>query len=390
MVKARTKVEPARVIRSQRPDGRYLNPFWATYYRLKEHQPRLAFNSRLPAGEFAAWRTQVRQRLGELVGWDDLAIPPESQCLWTKPRDGYSLQKWEAYPEPYAVYPFYLLIPDGVSATQPAPAVLCGPGGTGGKEVVAGEPQPAGARKNRFPEHNAQARHFAQAGYVALTSDAGFGFEGEAADEAEPAERDAYFHELWLGRSLEAISVVYRLQLLRWLKTCQFIDAERIAVSAHSMSTTHLLMTALLEPAVKAVIFNDFIADWRERQVAQTLPSLGEIHLLPGMIKWFDYVDLLAALAPVPLLVTEGGRTRDLERVRQAYDRAGAPDHFTCHYYPRYALPENRPYDHIDLPDGLGGEDYFPYANVDVPNHYFKEDLAVPWLKSIFAKGGRG
>lgn len=384
MVKIRTKVEPAGVFHSNRSDGRYCNPFWATYYRLKDHQPKLAFNPDLPAREFGRWAAKVKRQLGELVGLDDLPAPRESKHLWTKPRDGYSLQKWEAYPEPYAVYPFYMLVPDGVDAEAPVPAVVCGPGGTGGKEVVAGEPQVEGTRRNRFPEHNCQARHFAKAGYIALASDSGFGFEATDSVEPEPQDRDAYFHELWMGRSHEAVSVLYRIQLLRWLKKIPLVDAGCLAVSAHSMSTTHMLMTALLEPGIRAVVYNDFIADWRQRQVAQTLPSLGEGHLLPGMIKWFDYVDLMAALAPVPLLVTEGGRTRDIERVRQAYTKAGAPDNFSCHYYPKYARPENRPYDNIDLPEGIGGEDYMPYANVDVSNHYFKENLAVAWLNRIF------
>ena len=32
------------------------------------------------------------------------------------------------------------------------------------------------------------------------------------------------------------------------------------------------------------------------------------------------------------------------------------------------------------MPEGLTQEEYFLWAYVDVPNHYFKEDLAVPWL----------
>ena len=49
-------------------------------------------------------------------------------------------------------------------------------------------------------------------------------------------------------------------------------------------------------------------------------------------------------------------------------------------YYPKYATPERRPYDSADLPEGLTMEEYFEYANVDVPEHSFKPNVAVPWL----------
>jgi len=40
----------------------------------------------------------------------------------------------------------------------------------------------------------------------------------------------------------------------------------------------------------------------------------------------------------------------------------------------------------LDIPEGLDGEEYLEYSNVDAPNHYFKANLAVPWLTNILSK----
>ena len=35
------------------------------------------------------------------------------------------------------------------------------------------------------------------------------------------------------------------------------------------------------------------------------------------------------------------------------------------------------------VPEGLTMDEFFVYANVDAPNHCFKENLAVPWLDAV-------
>ena len=52
-------------------------------------------------------------------------------------------------------------------------------------------------------------------------------------------------------------------------------------------------------------------------------------------------------------------------------------------YYPKYATPDKRPYDDVDLPEGLTVQEYFRYANVDAPMHHFKGNVAVPWLANV-------
>ena len=54
----------------------------------------------------------------------------------------------------------------------------------------------------------------------------------------------------------------------------------------------------------------------------------GHIHIVPSMHKWFSFPDLIAAFAPKPMLLSEGGVQEDLERIGKAYALAGAPDNY--------------------------------------------------------------
>ena len=106
-------------------------------------------------------------------------------------------------------------------------------------------------------------------------------------------------------------------------------------------------------------------------------------HVVPGMYNWFDAPDIQAALAPRPLLFTEGGRTVHIDAVRAAYAMQGAPDNVTVHYYEKYASAESRHYDDRPIPEGLTREEYFLYANVDAANHRFHPEHIVPWLTEV-------
>ena len=146
----------------------------------------------------------------------------------------------------------------------------------------------------------------------------------------------------------------------------------------------------LLDDRVKAMVFNDFLCNNRQRIVCESIPGDSQRHwcrtlwhLVPGLLEQLDFPDILAAFAPRPLLVTEGGVTTELLRVAESYRLAGAAERFQYHYYAKYADPAMRK-DNETMPEGLALEEYFEYANVDAPNHYFKDDLAVPWLAKLF------
>lgn len=371
----------SRFYRNDREEGRFLSTAGFIHATLKHLRPRLGFDSAMPAERFSAWQNAVRDRLRELVVFPNVPEQPEPERLWTRQREGYQLQKWEAYPEPYCAVPFLMLIPDGISAQSPGPAAICLPGTPFSKESLAGEPELDGSRsRDRHWEANRMAFHLVRGGIVSVALDnPGI---GETKDPVNAGRWDEFaMAAVWAGRSYEGISVFHRWSILQWLKRQPWVDPARIAMSGHSLGAKPALLVALLDPSVKAVVWNDAIVDWRHRAVVTGLESIGILQLLPGLLPWFDYPDLMASLAPRPLLVSEGGRAVDIDRVRSAYRLAGAEDRFTLVHYPKYASADQRLFDGKEVPEGLTMNAYLPYANVDPPDHRFRVAVAVPWLK---------
>ncbi len=71
------------------------------------------------------------------------------------------------------------------------------------------------------------------------------------------------------------------------------------------------------------------------------------------------------------------------DRIGIVQQGTGAPENVTVHHYPRYSDPANRR-DGEPIPEGLGAMEWLDRSNVDVPRHYFKGYLAVPWLTKQF------
>jgi hypothetical protein len=369
------------VFSTDRADGRFVSTAGFVHAYMKAHSPKLAFDPGMAISQFGPWQEAVGKKLREILCFPDVPPQPAPQRLWVEPREGYRLEKWEAYPEPLSVVPFLALVPDGASAQSPAPGVLCLPGSNYSKESLAGEPPLPGGSATGVPGHDNMAQWYARAGMVAVAVDN----PGtcETADPIRPGREELSVHALWMGRSYEALSVFQRLPLLVWLRDQPFVDAARVAVSGHSLGAKPALLLALLDPGIRAVVWNDACLSWRERAVATNLVTYSMVQYIPGLLRWFDYPDLMAALAPRPLLVCEGGRVRDIEYVRAAYRLVGAERNFRAVHYPKYSRPEQRLHDDEDLPEGLTDAEYNEYANVDPPGHWFKENVAVPWLRRM-------
>ena len=396
-------IEREKVIRSGRPDGRHVNTRGFLQHLLRNSNPKLAFNPQFTQKEFAKWQLDVRAKMFELMDFPTPPPQPEPRRLWIRKRDGHVLEKWEIYPEPGSVVPFLLLIPNGVTAAQPAPAVMCFSGSSGTKENLAGEPplHPAFKLDDRSHEgvrhavRNQQALQFARAGMVTVAVDhPGNGELSDLAKHRATTKDDRSTLARYLvdfGRDYISFSVFQKREILKWLRRRPYVDADRIALSGHSLGTEPLLVMAVLDPKIQGIVWNDFLCPNIERTKVSTKPDRNGVrpranwlgHCVPGMWKWFDYPDLVAAFAPRPLILTEGGPVHSLDLVRKAYETAGAVRNVSIHHYPKYSDPAKR-HDGKPIPEGLDIYGWFEYANVDPPRHYFKGYLAVPWLARHF------
>lgn len=379
------------IIQSDRQDGRYLSTYGVVHAMLSHVKPECAFRPEMTSGEFREWQHKVRQSMQEIIKFPEIKETPAPKRISSEQRDGYQLEKWEFYPLPECVSTFLVLIPD--SLQKPVPAVLCIPGSGGSKEGLAGEPGIAPKLNDDYQNPKVtMARNFARAGYVAVTVD------NPAAGEASDLERYArgrnYDYDLVsrvlleLGWSYLGYTSYLDMQVLQWMKKQPNIRTDRIIVSGFSLGTEPLMVLGTLDTSIYAFVYNDFLCQTQERALVMTMPDKKGTrpfpnsirHLIPDFWRKFNFPDIVASLAPRPLILTEGGLDRDLDVVRAAYKIAGHPENVEIHHYPKFADPRDRK-DIKELPEGLDRDEYYKLVNVDGSNHYFKSELILPWLK---------
>lgn len=375
------------VVTTDRSDGRYISTYGVLHSMLKRTEPKCAFNPDFTADEFAQWQHEVQLAMAEIMRHPELTVEQPPVCVSVEQKEGYREEKWEFYPLPECVSTFCVLIPDG--AQSALPAVMCIPGSGMTKEHLTGERQTANP-------HTAMALNIAKRGYIAVAVDNAA--SGEAAD-LENLTGAGYDYDtssrllLELGWSWLGYTSYLNRHVLEWMKVQPSIRADRIVLSGFSLGTEPLMVLGVLDKSIYGFVYNDFLCHTQERAVVMTLPdSNGRRpfpnsirHLIPRFWEYFNFPDIVASLAPRPIIFTEGGLDRDFDMVTRAYAIVGSAENAECHHYPKYARPENRKA-LTALPEGLDRTTYFDLVNCDSPNHYFKDELILPWLDRIFSE----
>lgn len=384
---------------SVRADGRAVNSRAVAQLLMESRRPALAFDPALTRDGFVRWQGEVRRAMAVLMRHPEPGEQPAPQLLATERRDGYRLEKWECYPMEGCAVPFLVLVPDGASAAAPRPAVLCIPGSGQSKELLAGEQPLAPAYGAAGPVvRNDMARQFVRAGLVAVAVDNPCAGEACDLERLSPVYRDYDYDDtsrmlLELGWSYQGYASFVDRCVLEWMKRQPAVRRDRIVVSGFSLGTETLMALGALDDGIFAFVYNDFLCRTRERILAMTLPAADGRrrfpnsirHLIPGMLAQFDFPDLVAALAPRPVICTEGGLDRDFRLVERAYAVAGNPGGCLCMHQPRFAdAAARQPVDTI--PHGITRDEFFCLANVDPANHYFKGETIVPWLLERLAE----
>lgn len=388
--------EEHKTLRSDRPDGRHLCARGFVHHRLRElhrARPLLAFDPELTKDAFLAWQARHREKMRELMRFPEVPPQPSPALVSEAKRQGYTLQRWEVYPQPACVVPVLMLAPDGVSEERPAPAVLCFPGSKGTKETLAGEDEHP---RSRHPGKNSMAKFYAQAGMVSVAVDnPGF---GETADigYAAGARELLSLYLLKTGWHYWGMAVFNAMRILEWMKQLGFVDASRIALSGHSCGVGPIGPLAVLDPDIRAVVNNDNLSDGLRRELVTTkpdengnrpYPSNPLRNCVPGAQKWFGNLDTRAALAPRHALYTEGGNQADLDLLRRAYRIMDAEDRLAICHHAKFRDPAQRLYDYAPVPEGITESEHKAYANADGEDHFFHADIAVPWMKQALASG---
>ena len=375
--------------KTTRADGRFDNHLAFAMDYVRRMTPEYSFDKLNDASEMPAWRSKVRSKLGELLQLPEKLPQLDFKLIREEPRDGYRLYRYEFYPEERLAIPILVLVPESaITGQRRVPAVVCLPGSGASLNSLAGEPDEFG---NHYPARNRQAWHYAKVGMI------GVAMENPATAESGVREVNHYvtqpqFARLMTlaGRSNWGFMVEHVLETIDFLKRHQNVDAKRIAISGMSLGCCPALYTAVMSDDVSAVVYNDFVSSWAANAVSVTKNLGGGVDARRpfGFHRWFDdEPDLMAAIAPRPMIFSEGGSWKGcIEKVQRAYRLAGAEKNLRIAYYRKYSDPTSRKYEEVDLHQarGLTDTDYLVMSNVDAGQHSFHPDVNLPWIMETF------
>ncbi|MCB1232203.1 MAG: dienelactone hydrolase family protein [Verrucomicrobiae bacterium] len=278
---------------------------------------------------------EMRARLQECLGglWPE-PCPLAPKHRETIAKDGYRIESLTYEAETGDAIPAMLLVPDGVDADHPAPAVAVWHQHAG--QYHLGKSEPAGLDGN--PMHHTGAA-LAKLGYVVLCPDA-LCFE-ERQDptgklEKGNFERFEFLRYVVNGKSMAWKNILDMRRAIDFLESRPEVQADRIGCYGHSMGSTHAWLVGPFEPRLKAVLGNCCLP---------TYSAIHEHHLLhcfpnfvPGWLEYGDTPEIAALIAPRALHLNLGetdggspiGHAREgVDRIAAAYERAGVPQNFT-------------------------------------------------------------
>ena len=89
--------------------------------------PALELDTTVSPEGFALWRERMGQEMARIMKHPAAPAAPPVKVAQAK-RDGYRIERWISYPLLECAVAYYVLVPDGVTESNPAPAVLCVPG----------------------------------------------------------------------------------------------------------------------------------------------------------------------------------------------------------------------------------------------------------------------
>ena len=254
----------------------------------------------------------------------------------TMQKEGYRIESLTYEAEPGDAIPALLLVPDGVNAQNPAPAVAVWHQHAG--DYKHGKSEPAGLGGN--PMHHTGAA-LAKEGYVVLCPDA-LCFE-ERQDPTKKLtrgnfERFEFLRYVVAGKCMAWKNILDMKRAVDFLVSRPEVKEGSIGCYGHSMGSTHTWLVGPWETRLKCLVGNCCLPTYRgihREHMLHCFPNF-----VPGIFEHGDTPDIAALIAPRALHMnfgeTDGGSPIDEVRrgvkiIANAYSSIHAEDKFS--YY---------------------------------------------------------
>ena len=277
------------------------------------------------------FREQLLKGLGG--EWPE-PCPLNPQPRETLQRDGFRIESLYYAAEPGDAIPALLLIPDGVSASRPAPAVAVWHQHAG--QWHLGKTEPAGLAGD--PMHHTGAA-LAREGYVVLCPDA-LCFE----ERQDPTgklkggnfERFEFLRYVVAGKCMAWKNILDMKRAIDFLVSRPEVVSEKIGCYGHSIGSTHAWLVGPWEPRIKCLVGNCCLPTYKAIHREHMLHCFP--NFIPGIFEHGDTPDIAALIAPRPLHLnfgeTDGGSPIDevragIEVIQRAYESIHAEKNFS-------------------------------------------------------------
>jgi dienelactone hydrolase len=250
----------------------------------------------------------------------------------TIPQAGFVIESIDYEVEPGDRVPALVLVPEGVTANKPAPAVAIWHQHAG--EYHLGKSEPAGLAGN--PMHHTGAA-LAREGYVVICPDA-LCFEERQDERLKRGdfERFEFLRYVVAGKCMAWKNILDMRRAIDVLAGRPDVIADRIGCYGHSMGSTHTWLVGPWESRIKCLVGNCCLPTYKaihDRHMLHCFPNF-----VPGIFEYGDTPDIAALIAPRALHLNLGeldsGSPIEFARegvrtIEQAYASMHAEENFS-------------------------------------------------------------
>ncbi len=302
-------------------------------------KPALEWNAK-SAEEHQEWQKNARSVLQGLLGRMPERVPLDVK--WAEEKSFEKFTRYKIYVQTEAEYwaPVYYFVPHELKT--PAPAIICLHGHSGIYPYIReGETE---ADRKKGSEHELDyAPYLAEHGYVtAAIVVRGWNETAGFQDGGVKLPRSCTqmtMNSFLIGMTPQGLRCWDASRVIDFLQSRKEVDASKIGVAGLSGGGTLALYMPLLDDRVKLTMIGGAFSSYKA-----SIYSIRHCvcNCLPGIMEQADMSDVVAAYAPVPVLLINGiddpifpiAEAREgYEKLQQVYRVAGYPDGIDADFF---------------------------------------------------------
>jgi len=287
------------------------------YIRSEKARIPLADYSGITVAKWMPKRRDIRRRLADAVGpFPDKKVPLKAKINKRYDRDGYTVEGVSFHTRPNWPVSSLLYLPK--KGKRPYPAVL----------LVHGH----SFAQKAYTVYQKVAVHLVRNGYAVLAVD----FVGGG--ERKPQQHENLYLYM-AGQTVQGLMVWDNMRAIDYLMTRREIDPRRIGITGSSGGGNQTAFTTVFDERIAASAPVNAVCMFDEHMTVG-IDSFCQCEVIPGIWRFAEYSDLMATVAPRPLLICQAVKDRLFPikgarevyyRAREVYKAFGAHDRIDLH-----------------------------------------------------------